>query len=96
MKIDSNRVRALGWVAPLMMLLFALPVRAQEYTLGAEDVLQISVWLHPELEKTVAIGPDGALIFAPAGEIKAAGLTARQLADRLASGSRPTCARPPR
>jgi len=41
------------------------------------------VWMHPELDKSVTIGPDGTLTFAPAGDIKAAGLTTKQLADRL-------------
>jgi len=67
----------------LLLLASPFPARAQEYTLGPEDVLQVSVWLHPELEKSVAIGADGNLIFPPAGEIKAAGLTPKQLADRL-------------
>jgi polysaccharide export outer membrane protein len=83
MKFGMLRRGGLGWTVPLLLLLLAPPARAQEYTLGPEDVLQISVWLHPELEKTVAIGPDGSLIFPPAGEIKATGLTTRQLADRL-------------
>ena len=74
-----------GWLAATLLLLalLVMPAYAQEYTLGPEDVLQVSVWLHPELEKSVAIGSDGSLIFPPAGEIKAAGLTTRQLADRL-------------
>lgn len=71
------------------LLMFALTlslpaaVHAEDYTLGPDDVLQISVWMHPELDKTVTIGPDGNFNFAPAGEIKAGGLTTKQLSDRL-------------
>jgi len=84
MTLKPTRVTSLARAVPLLLLLLApSAARAQEYTLGAEDVLQVSVWLHPELEKSVAIGADGTLIFPPAGEIKAAGLTPRQLADRL-------------
>lgn len=80
-----GRVPPAGWLAATLLLLplLASGANAQEYTLGAEDVLQISVWLHPELEKSIAIGADGSLVFPPAGEIKAAGLTTRQLGDRL-------------
>ncbi|MEO5618476.1 MAG: polysaccharide biosynthesis/export family protein [Candidatus Eisenbacteria bacterium] len=84
MKIGWRRGQIPRWSAPmLLLLLLASPARAVDYTLGAEDVLQISVWLHPELDRSVPIGPDGTLIFAPAGEIKAAGLSPKQLADRL-------------
>jgi len=78
-----SRLR-LGWAAALLCVL-ALPGlgRAEEYVLGPEDVIQVSVWLHPELDKSVSIGPDGTLTFAPAGEVKAAGLTPKQLGDRL-------------
>jgi polysaccharide export outer membrane protein len=78
-----SRLR-LGWAVALLCVL-ALPgrARAEEYVLGPEDVLQISVWLHPELDKSLAIGPDGSLTFPPAGEVKAAGLTPKQLGDRL-------------
>ncbi len=82
--------------AVLLCLALALPLatpkvaRAQaaaptgEYVIGIEDVLQVSVWAHPELERTVNVGPQGTIIFPPIGEIKATGLTARQLSDRIA------------
>jgi polysaccharide export outer membrane protein len=53
------------------------------YVLGIEDVLQISVYLHPELERTTAIDANGDVTFAPIGSIKAAGLTPKQLSDRI-------------
>lgn len=65
------------------MLLAPAAARAEDYTIGAEDVIQVGVWMHPELDKTVAVALDGTLTFAPAGDIKAAGLTTKQLADRL-------------
>jgi polysaccharide export outer membrane protein len=69
----------------VLAILGVAPVAAQDdYTLGPEDVVAISVWLHPELERTVAIRADGNITFAPIGEIKAAGLTTKQLGDRIA------------
>lgn len=72
------------WLLALGLLIPALAARAEDYVLGPEDVVQISVWLHPELDKTVSVGSDGNLTFAPIGQIKASGLTAKQLGDRLA------------
>jgi polysaccharide biosynthesis/export protein len=68
----------------LLLLLCATPaVRAADYTIGVEDELQISVWMHPELERKVTVDADGNVIIPPIGEIKAAGLTPKQFGDRL-------------
>lgn len=56
---------------------------AAGYVLGNEDVLQIQVYLHPELDRTSTIDANGDVTFAPIGAIKAAGLTPRQLGDRI-------------
>lgn len=79
------RIRGFHGFACAVLALVMLPtaVRAEDYTVGPEDVLQVSVWMHPELDKSVTVGPDGTLTFAPAGDVKAAGLTTKQLADRL-------------
>ena len=57
--------------------------RAEDYVIGAEDVVQVSVWLHPELERSVTVSADGNIVLPPVGEIHAAGLTSKQLADRV-------------
>ena len=78
------RIRGIrGWFAVLALVLLPTVARAEDYTVGPEDVLQISVWMHTELDKSVTVGPDGTLTFPPAGDIKASGLTTKQLADRL-------------
>jgi polysaccharide export outer membrane protein len=56
---------------------------SQEYVIGADDVLSVSVWLHPELERTVTVSSKGSIVFPPLGEIQAAGLSARQLGDHV-------------
>jgi polysaccharide export outer membrane protein len=56
---------------------------AAGYVLGNEDVLQIQVYLHPELDRMSTIDANGDVTFAPIGAIKAAGLTPRQLGDRI-------------
>ncbi|MFQ5470230.1 MAG: polysaccharide biosynthesis/export family protein [Gammaproteobacteria bacterium] len=45
---------------------------ASDYRLGAEDILEISVWNEESLQKEVMIRPDGKLTFPLVGEIVAA------------------------
>jgi polysaccharide export outer membrane protein len=78
----THALRACGVI--VWMTLAAAPSTAAEYVLGNEDVVAVSVWLHPELERTVSIGSNGAIVFPPLGEVPAAGLTTKQLGDRLA------------
>lgn len=74
-----------GLVAGLCLLgLAAAPARAQDYLLGVEDEIAITVYLHPELERVTALDANGNISFPPIGEVKAAGLTTKQLGDRLA------------
>jgi polysaccharide biosynthesis/export protein len=74
----------LGVAFALVSSLAAGPARCEEYAIGAEDVLQVSVWMHPELERTVTVGADGSITFPPVGDLKAGGQTPNQLATRLA------------
>jgi polysaccharide export outer membrane protein len=55
----------------------------EEYVLGTDDVLGISVWMHAELDRVVTVDAQGDITLPPIGEVKAAGLTAKQLADRI-------------
>lgn len=57
---------------------------AEDYVLGPEDVVQLSVWLHPELERSLTVNAEGTVMVPPVGEIKASGMTAKQLSDRIA------------
>lgn len=53
--------------------------QTRDYRIGAEDVLQISVWKEPELEREVLVRPDGGITFPLAGDIIAAGRTPAEL-----------------
>jgi len=66
------------------LILAAAAAWAEDYTIGPEDVLQISVYLHPELERQAVVNTDGNVTFPPIGEIKASGLTPKALGDRIA------------
>ena len=58
---------------------FGTEVSSREYVLEAGDVLEVQFYYHPESNKTVTIRPDGKIALARKGDIRAAGLTTRQL-----------------
>ena len=56
---------------------------ALEFILGPGDNLEISVYRHSDLNKTVRIDPSGIIMYPLAGDVKVAGLTPFQLRDEL-------------
>lgn len=56
---------------------------SEDYTLGAEDVVEILVWKNEALSRTVSLRPDGKISLPIVGDIQAAGLTATQLRDSV-------------
>ena len=77
-------VRRSALLTMLALTLLAGVANAEGYVLGSEDVVSVSVWLHPELERSATINADGFITLPPVGEIKAAGLTTKQLSDKIA------------
>jgi len=73
-----------AFAAALCLLVFAGRAGAEDYLLGPDDVISVSVWMHPELDHTLTVNADGNVTLPPVGDLKAAGLTARQLGDRMA------------
>jgi polysaccharide export outer membrane protein len=56
----------------------------EEYVIGASDILAVRVWKQPELSvEQVPVRPDGKISTPLAGDVQAAGLTAKQLQDVL-------------
>jgi polysaccharide export outer membrane protein len=55
-----------------------------QFLLGPEDVLDITVWKNVDLSKTVVIRPDGLISLPIIGDVQAAGVTANELAERIA------------
>lgn len=49
------------------------------YRINPGDVLQVSVWKEPDLQREVLVNPDGHLAFPLAGDILAEGKTVEQL-----------------
>jgi polysaccharide export outer membrane protein len=56
----------------------------EEYRIGPEDLLAISVWKNEAMSRVVAVRPDGMISLPLLDDIKAAGLTPMQLRDLLA------------
>ena len=59
------------------------PTLAQEYVIGARDVLKVTVWGQDDLSKDYPVDPDGYVSFPLVGRVKAAGLTPTAFADDL-------------
>jgi polysaccharide biosynthesis/export protein len=56
------------------------------YVIGAQDVLDISVWKDPELTQTVPVRPDGKISMPLLNDVQAAGLTPTQLKTQITDG----------
>lgn len=59
-------------------------IQAEEYIIGAEDVLKISVWETPDLNVEVPVRPDGKISFPLIGDLQADGLTPLKLQKQIA------------
>jgi polysaccharide export outer membrane protein len=85
--MERNRTRGFQLLIILVMVVFGLyapKARAMaSYLIGEEDVLQISVWGNQELSVQVPVRPDGMISFPLVGDVKAAGLTPKELKTEL-------------
>jgi polysaccharide biosynthesis/export protein len=53
------------------------------YVIGAQDVLDISVWKEPEVSRVVPVRPDGRISLPLLNDVQAAGLTPAALAAQI-------------
>lgn len=68
---------------------------ADEYLIGADDLLEITVFEAPELNRTVRVSASGEISLELLGTVKAAGLTPRELESALQSSLRQTYMKDP-
>lgn len=54
---------------------------SEGYLIGPEDLLFISVWQEPELQREVRVRPDGGISFPLAGNVDVAGKTTQEVTD---------------
>jgi polysaccharide export outer membrane protein len=64
------------------------------YVIGAQDVLDISVWKEPEVSRTVPVRPDGKISLPLLNDVQVAGLTPSQLAAQLTESLKKFVANP--
>ena len=57
----------------------------REYVLEVGDVIEVQFYYHAEVNRTATIHPDGNISLARKGEIRAAGLTTRELQDKISN-----------
>lgn len=57
--------------------------KIDNYVIGVDDALQISVWRNPELSVGVPVRPDGKISVPLIGDVEAGGLTAEQVATSI-------------
>jgi len=53
------------------------------YLLGPEDAIEISVWKEPDLNKQLVVRPDGKITYPLIGEVQASGRTVKQLQEEI-------------
>jgi len=63
--------------------LAAPPVPPSGYTIGPEDLLDVTVWNNTRISRTVPVRPDGKISLPLLDDVQAAGLTPKQLKDDL-------------
>ena len=89
--IERHRGARSSLVGVLSILLvtmnaYAAPSSAKnggDYQIGAEDVLDISVWREKDLQREVLVRPDGWVTFPLVGNVEAAGKTPQQLENEI-------------
>jgi len=54
-----------------------------DYVIGPEDVLQVTVWKNDTLSRVVPVRPDGKISLPLLHDVQAAGLTSMQLRDKI-------------
>src|SRR5439155_760616 len=88
MTIRIRHVFALG--LSLLLGTAVLVAQSNDYIVGAQDVLGMTVWTQPGLTGKYTVGADGTFTFALMARVKVGGLTLRQieaeLRSRLADG----------
>lgn len=57
---------------------------SREFLLGPEDVVEVTVWRNQDLSRITIVRPDGMISLPLIGDVHASGLTAAQVAERIA------------
>ncbi len=81
--------RTLALMILLWSVLGAMGVRAEEYRIAPPDVLEISIWGEPELQRAnLVVRPDGKVSFPLVGDLHVAGKTTAEVKEELETAIR--------
>src|SRR5690606_12714150 len=89
---NAGKAAAVDLRTPLPATSPTSPSVGYQYLVGHQDILQITVWNHPELTNPSAtanelsgraVSPDGYIFFPYAGRIRAAGRTVAEIRNEL-------------
>jgi polysaccharide biosynthesis/export protein len=75
-------------IISIFLFLLMIPVLSRGegvYLIGPEDVIEITVWGHQDLQRQVAVSLDGTITFPLIGEVKAAGQSVQAFEKILAA-----------
>jgi len=75
--------KSFGPLFALLLLVTGPAVAQNEYVVGPQDVVTITVYDQAELSGSFTVDPDGTLTFPLIGRVKAAGLSLRELEEAL-------------
>lgn len=56
----------------------------QDYVIGPEDIVKITVYGHEDLTQTIVVQPDGTFVYPLIGRVKASDMTPKELEKKLA------------
>jgi polysaccharide export outer membrane protein len=78
-------MKTVGFIGILVIILsLCRPAAAQDYKVGEGDVLQITVYDHPDLTTVARIGSDGTIIFPLIGQVKVSDLSVAEVSKKIA------------
>lgn len=79
----KNFKKKLFFFVLICLFVFIHPCLGQEYRLGAEDILFITVHDQPDLTTRARVSADGNITFPLLGNVQVSGITIRELEDKL-------------
>lgn len=83
-KSTRNLTRAILILMLCVFSLYASSIAGESgYVLGIGDVIEITVWNHPEYKSSMTVRSDGKISYPVTGEIRAVGVTTKALADKV-------------
>ena len=77
------KIKPLGVVLSLLVLLAAQNAWGEEYLIGTDDILSITFWQQPDLNSRVKVKRDGTISLPIIGEVKAEGLSQKKLSSSI-------------